>query len=37
MNYKKLNSNQQQKIEKLKVDENVSGCLTEAFGRHLVP
>jgi DNA (cytosine-5)-methyltransferase 1 len=33
MNYKKLNSNQQQKIEKLKVDENVSGCLTEAFGR----
>lgn len=33
MNHKKLNTNQQEKIKNLKVDENISGCLTEAFGR----
>jgi DNA (cytosine-5)-methyltransferase 1 len=33
INYKKLNDNQQEKFDKLNVDENISGCLTEAIGR----
>jgi DNA (cytosine-5)-methyltransferase 1 len=32
-NSKKLNNNQQQKFDSLNVDENISGCLTEAIGR----
>ena len=31
--YKTLNQNQSEKLEKLKVDSSVSGCLTEAIGR----
>ena len=30
---KTLNQNQSEKLEKLKVDSSVSGCLTEAIGR----
>jgi DNA (cytosine-5)-methyltransferase 1 len=33
MNYKKLNDSQQEKFDKLNVDENISGCLTEPIGR----
>ena len=32
-NSKKLNKSQQEKFDKLNVDENISGCLTEAIGR----
>ncbi len=33
VNIKKLNNSQQEKFDKLNVDENISGCLTEAIGR----
>ncbi len=32
-NSKKLNKSQQEKFDNLNVDENISGCLTEAIGR----